>query len=373
MNIAIIDADLISRKKHRFPNLVCMKLSSYYKERGDSVVLLMEYERIYEYDRVFVSKVFTDTQVPDWVLEDVRVEYGGTGFFYDKAPDLPYEIEHHMPDYHLYDDYVNEQIQMGMKRTDFKFYLDYSIGYMTRGCFRKCSFCVNKKYDKVFKNSPLAEFYDESRPKICLLDDNFFGATHWKDMMLELNATGKPFVFKQGLDERLLTDEKCELLCKAKYDGDIIFAFDNVDDYSTIEKKLQMLRRHSQKIFKFYVLTAFDRDDKWDDRFWRKDIEDVFVRIELLMQYKCIPYIMRFEKYNASPFRGMYITIARWCNQPSFFKKKSFREFCYASAEHGTKSSVRYMNEFEAIYPDIAKRFFDMKYEDFNGIPEKEQ
>ena len=31
MNIAVIDADLIGRKRHRFPNLVCMKLSGYHK------------------------------------------------------------------------------------------------------------------------------------------------------------------------------------------------------------------------------------------------------------------------------------------------------------------------------------------------------
>lgn len=34
VNVAIIDADLIGRKNHRFPNLVCMKLSGYYKEMG---------------------------------------------------------------------------------------------------------------------------------------------------------------------------------------------------------------------------------------------------------------------------------------------------------------------------------------------------
>lgn len=39
MRISIIDADLVGRKRHRFPNLVCMKLSGYYKERGDEVVL----------------------------------------------------------------------------------------------------------------------------------------------------------------------------------------------------------------------------------------------------------------------------------------------------------------------------------------------
>ena len=37
MNVAIIDADLVGKKKHRFPNLVCMKLSGYYKEYGDTM------------------------------------------------------------------------------------------------------------------------------------------------------------------------------------------------------------------------------------------------------------------------------------------------------------------------------------------------
>lgn len=31
MNIGIIDADLLFRKNHRFPNLACMKISSFYK------------------------------------------------------------------------------------------------------------------------------------------------------------------------------------------------------------------------------------------------------------------------------------------------------------------------------------------------------
>ena len=98
MRIAIIDADLLGRKKHRFPNLVCMKLSGYHRERGDEVVLKLDYEGLDAFDRVFLSKVFTDTKVPDGVLELPNLSYGGTGFFYDKAPPLPAEVEHHMPD-----------------------------------------------------------------------------------------------------------------------------------------------------------------------------------------------------------------------------------------------------------------------------------
>ena len=180
MRIAIIDADLIGRKRHRFPNLVCMKLSGYYKEQNCDVRLKMDYSELPEYGKVFISKVFTDTPVPGEVLELPNVNYGGTGFFYDKAPALPEEIEHHMPDYHLYDDWVETQLLAGAKRAEYSYYLDYSIGFLTRGCFRKCSFCVNKNYKRVNVHSALSEFLDPSRKKICMLDDNFLGCPSWK-------------------------------------------------------------------------------------------------------------------------------------------------------------------------------------------------
>lgn len=361
MRIAIIDADLIGRNKHRFPNLACMKLSGYYKELGDEVELKMNYENLEDYDKVFISKVFTDTPVEESILKLSNVEYGGTGFYYDKAPKLPNEIEHHMPDYHLYDEWVNEKLVNGGKRLDFRYYLDYSIGFVTRGCFRQCEFCVNRNYKKVEEHSPLSEFVDESRKKICLLDDNFLGCPNWKNLLEQLQATGKPFQFKQGLDERLLTDEKCEMLFKSRYDGDYIFAFDNVADAELIERKLQLLRKYTTKIPMFYVFCGFDRDDKWDDEFWTQDIFDMFKRIKILMKYKCLPYIMRFNRYEESPHRGLYISVARWCNQPSFFKKKSLREFGIANGE--TSACNRYILDFEKEHPEITP-YLDMKFTD---------
>ena len=123
MKIAIIDADLVGNKKHRFPNLVCMKISGYHKELGNDVELKLDYDNLSNYDKVYISKVFVNTEIPgepkdktgknentvvEWYkdnefLKQPNIEYGGTGFFYDKAPNLPEEIEHHMPDYHLYD------------------------------------------------------------------------------------------------------------------------------------------------------------------------------------------------------------------------------------------------------------------------------
>lgn len=44
------------------------------------------------YDKVFVSKVFTDTVVDENWINYPNVSIGGTGFFYDKAENLQEEI-----------------------------------------------------------------------------------------------------------------------------------------------------------------------------------------------------------------------------------------------------------------------------------------
>lgn len=363
MKVGIVDADLLSRKKHRFPNLACMKISAYYKKLGHSVSLLLPYDEIENYDKVFVSKVFTDTPVPEGITELSWVECGGTGFFYDKAPPLDPEIERIMPDYHLYDEFVRNLLDSGVKRSELSYYLDYSIGFTTRGCIRGCSFCVNKNYRACLYHSPVEEFLDPDRKYICLLDDNILSCRDWKMIFEQLNATGKRFQFKQGMDERLLTDEKCEVIFNSNWIGDYIFAFDNIKDRRLIERKLQLLRKHTDKTVKFYVFCGYNHNepDSYPEGFWESDIADVFERVRILMSYGALPYIMRYKDYEQSPFRGLYVIIASWCNQPSFFKKKSFREYAHTRSDR-----TRYLEEFERQHPEIATKYFDMKWSDFN-------
>lgn len=365
MNVAIIDADLIGRAKHRFPNLSSMKISSYHKSVGDNVILKLNYENICDFDKVYISKVFTDTPFNCSYLDHPNVVYGGTGFYFDKAPNLPEEIEHCMPDYHLYDDWVTERISDGCSKTSLKEYTNYSIGYLTRGCFRKCGFCVNQKYNHVFKHSDLEEFYDSSRKKICLLDDNFLGYSGWKPELAKLISINKPFKFKQGLDERILTDEKCEMLFSAKYDGDFTFAFDDISDYRLIEQKLQMIRRYTNtSMIKFYILCGYKNTDV-------RDIVGIWARLLLLMKYQVKPFIMIYGSQNGYPidnseYRGLYKALSRWCNQPSMFKKKSFREFVEFDNTYFKSdcASYRSMIQFESKHPNIAKKYFDVKYEE---------
>lgn len=386
MKIGIVDADLIGRRAHRFPNLACEKISGYWKRQGADVVLLTDYDwhediHLNGLDHVYIAKVFTDTPVPEWLTVEKlnghpQIHIGGTGFYFDEAPPLCDEIEHQMPDYTLYDQWIEQEAAKERQRKgprfkekqflrQFSAYKDYSIGFMTRGCFRKCAFCVNQKYNRVFEHSRLEEFYDPARQKVCLLDDNFFGYPGWRDLLIQLKDLGKPFTFKQGLDERLLTEDRCKLLFSSVYDGDFTFAFDNIADYPVIEEKLRMIRRFTDtENIRFYILVGFESVGA-------DDIAGAFRRIELLMRHRCKPYVMRYRSIDGAPwedseYRGMYIQLAAWANQPGIFKKKSFREFCLLKQKQIKTGIVsapcRAMKWFEEKHPEIASRYFDMRY-----------
>ena len=161
-----------------------------------------------------------------------------------------------------------------------------------------------------------------------------------------------------------MTEKVAQRFSKVKYSGDFIFAFDHIKDREQIERGLKIWKKYVTKTTKLYVLSAYDSQDL-------TDIENVFKRIEILMSYGCLPYIMRYEEYHNSEFKDMYIQIARWCNQPSFFKKKSFREFCVANQDyHKNKNTnckcYQTMLNFQEKYPELANRYFDIKFENLS-------
>lgn len=392
--VAIIDADLADRGTPTFPNLVCEKYSSYCIQRGCTVELKLDYENLETYDIVFISKVFTKTPVPADVLTLPNVKYGGTGFYDDKAPPLPYDIEHTKPDYNLYADWVKSMLIITDEKTgkpkynkkDFQYYTDYSIGYLSRGCIRKCGFCVNRNKHSSDDHASVHEFLDESRPKICLLDDNFFACKSWRQRIEEVKATGKKFVFKQGLDIRLFTDEHIhEIMTWSKYINAFYFAFDSIANKDLIEKKLKRIYElYPNCTVKFisYVLCGYDRSDVYDADFWLQDIVDTFERIYILAKYAAYPYIMRYDKTYDNPYTGLYSVIASWCNQLRPFRKIAFATYAQRKgmskknfekygldferylAEGGKKGATwRYIDDFSADYPEVADKFFHLRPE----------
>jgi len=318
-NIGLIDNDLIYRKNHNFPNLALMKISAYLKKNNNNVELI-SFDAIgglFDYDFYIVSKVFSDTYTPEIVFNSDKIIYGGSGFFYDKAENLPDEIEHTMPDYNLYKNAYN-LITKGKDH----FFKNHSIGFMTRGCIRKCEFCINKNYSKVYKHSDLYEFLDNEKPYITLLDDNITAYKNFNEIIIQLRDTGKPFTFKQGMDFRLLNKERMELLntCKmyGKTDKNTLrtfyFAFDNYSDKEVIEKKLiiwnDIFPRTTMKVF--YVLCGFKRE-RYSD-FYEDDYFELIERIRILFRYKAKPYIMRYNLCIGHKYEYKISILSQFCN-----------------------------------------------------------
>lgn len=410
LRVGIIDADLLDHGT-RHPNLALLKISAYCKELGHNVRLVCSYDELSDngqpiifdcdYDILILSKVFKFTKIPNYIslmIKEHLVYYGGTGFFEINGPILPDEVEHHFPDYSLYEEYIEKATNGDEKQKNRNWddYLSYSIGFTTRGCIRHCGFCVNRLLNRVLVWSPVSEFLDPKRKNIYLWDDNIMAAPPriFSKVMDDLKKTNKPFQFRQGMDIRLMTPQKAQLLNEVKYHGDYIFAFDHYRMDDPKEKKeveqtirgLKVWREYCKKSTKLYVLVAYDSQDE-------KDIEGTFFRIKILMEYGCLPYIMRFEEYNSSRFKSLYIQLARWCNQPGFYKKMSFRQYCIRNEEYhqgiqnmfpkgkynkklkipkGYPQKEKYcscyqtMLDFEAEFPEIAKKYFDLRFEELN-------
>lgn len=411
MCIGLVDADLLDNGT-RHPNLVMLKLAGFFHDNNIHFELILDPEEdISRFDRIYLSRVFSFTTLPPFYHKAEGTEdfkkfvCGGTGFYANETNVIEYrkkreedmtrlekdeflngipnkrggnkkkgiDMARQMPFYHLYDAFVEQQVAKGFKREKYKDYLEYSIGFLTRGCIRHCPFCINKLESKILPYSDLNWFVDNTRdengklerPYIYLWDDNFL-ASHisvWKPLLQQLMDTGRPFQFRQGLDERMLAqsphgEEMAEMLSRSKYHGDFIFAFDNWKDRELIERALKIWKHYNpKKGTKFYLFCGFMLKEDSHDKFY-KDIWELFHRIQILMSYGCVGYVMRHEDYKKYELSNLYIQIARWCNQQAFYKKMSFWEFTYRNQsyweEHTLKISgrpaLKTFDEFMADY-----------------------
>lgn len=403
--IGLVDADLLCNGT-RHPNLALLKIAGYLFDNNVSFELITDPNAdTTKYAHIYMSRVFTFTEEPAFYRnarpsEQKKFHLGGTGYYANEksvskfrelreadmerlAKDeyLNTMICQHsgqrginmatqMPYYHLYDEYVQQQIDAGFKRDKYKDYLDYSIGFLTRKCYRHCPFCVNKLEDGVVPYSRLEWFHDRTRPHVYFWDDNFLAAPYdvWHPLLQNLIENNISFQFRQGLDERQLAEnehgeEMAEMLSHAKYHGDYIFAFDNWRDRPTIERALQIWKRHNPtKGTKFYLFCGFMQKPDGFDKFYR-DIWELFQRIRVLMQYGCVGYVMRHEDYHNSPCENFYIQVARWCNQPAFYKKMSFWEYAYRNQtyweQHAGFEIQAERKPFEEFERDFQNGYYD--------------
>ncbi len=408
--IGLVDADLLNGGT-RHPNLVLLKLAGFLYDNGVKFHLILDKdEDVSRYYAIYMSKVFSFTPDPPLYKNVIgtkmekKFRVGGTGDYAIKRDvkdfknartqdmirlesdsylntllnkrggcrEYGIDMRRQMPYYHLYDEYVDKKIAEGRKPSYFNDYKYYSIGFLTRGCVRHCPFCVNKLDNTVYRYSELEWFLDQERddkgklvrPYIYLWDDNFLASDKsiWKPMLEDLIASKRPFQFRQGLDERILAESEdgpliAEMLSKCKYHGDFIFAFDNWKDKDKIVKALKIWKHYnSKKSTKFYLFCGYLMKEGDNERLYN-DVKTLFDRIYILMQYGCFGYVMRHADYEKHKLNNIYVQIARWCNQPQFYRYMSFWEYCYRNQSFWEQKTKKMdvpnqitFNEFEQRY-----------------------
>jgi hypothetical protein len=261
MRIGMLDVD-----GHNFPNLALMKLSAWHKAQGDTVEWCIPMAR---YDRVYMAKIFDFAPDIAECIQADEIIKGGTG--YDLQNKLPDEIEMMFPDYSLYN------------------ITDTAYGFLTRGCPRNCPFCIvgRKEGLKTVQVAELSNFWNGQK-EIKLLDPNITAFKECDRLFQDLIDSKAWVDFTQGLDIRLMTDKKVNLLNQMKVKM-LHFAWDNYEfnTYDKLKRFRPLLKYDSRKL-KVYVLTNYNTT-----------IEQDLERIYKLRELDYDPYVMIYEKWKA--------------------------------------------------------------------------
>ena len=310
MKIGLIDVD-----GHNYPNLPLMKLSAWHKAKGDHVEW---YQPMFSghMDIVYMSKVFSFTPDYEYFIDADKIVKGGTGYaislvngkeVYDKSKDIPLsdEIEHIYPDYSLYPEHTK----------------DTAYGFLTRGCPRGCDFCHVKSKEGVcsYKVADLSEFW-RGQKHIVLCDPNTLACPDWKELLQQLIDSKARVNFNQGLDIRMMTEEKAEMLSRIKLDA-IHFAWDRYEDKQIIQPKFKTFREKSKvhpHNLQVYVLCG-DKERKVRS----EDLE----RIYWLRDNGYAPYVMLYDKEHI-PKGHELRKLQRWVNMRAvFWSTPKFEEY----------------------------------------------
>lgn len=286
MKILIIDID------SKIPNLALKKVERYYLDKGGEVIWNIPLAKDIV-DKVYVSCVFTKNKNKCNFWEGIA-DIGGSGYSLDI--NLPLEI-----------DVVKPRI---------------NYGFTTRGCIRKCKFCVvPKKEGGIRIEGDLLDLWDGYSRKIVVMDNNILALpTHFEAVCWQARENNIKLDFNQGLDHRLLTPEIVELMTTISH-TEYRFAFDYPSYLPTVERAINLLKQKGINRSNWYVLVGFDTTKAED-----------LMRLNYLKGMNQRAYVQRYETHYFDPF---YIGLARWVNQPHLFVGMTWQEFLdYPRPDH---------------------------------------
>ena len=159
-----------------------------------------------------------------------------------------------------------------------------------------------------------------------MLDPNTLACAEWRDCLYQLIDSKAHVNFNQGLDIRVMTEEKAEMLSQIKISA-IHFAWDRYEDKDVIQPKFLEFRKRSKinsHDLQVYVICG----DK-EKRVLPQDLE----RIYWLRDNGFAPYVMLYNKDSIPKGHGLR-KLQRWVNNRYiFWACKTFEDY----KSHGNK------------------------------------
>lgn len=286
----------------KIPNLAIMKLSAWHKAQSDDVGL-----RMTDPEKVYISVIF-EKNLPHArgiakFYPDVDLEIGGPALgSLNIIKNLPDEVEHTMPDYALYG-------------------IDFSIGFTTRGCIRKCPFCQVWRIEGALReHAPITEFHHPSHKKIILFDNNLLASSRWRETLDYIIKKKLKVNFSQGLDIRLVDEEKADLLSKVSAYISTFktpmyhFAWDFPEIEDDVRRGIKLLKDAGIKgdRLTFYVLAGFNTSHEQD-----------LYRANTLLELGVDPFVMVYNNRRDDQFIRH---LARWTTRHRY-KKCAFQDY----------------------------------------------
>lgn len=254
-------------------NTALMQISQYHKQIGDFVEW---YSPLFQYDRVYASSIFTFTdksQVPRGAIT------GGTGF--NIRSKLPKEIEECGLDYSIYPDCKTSYV------------------WFSRGCFRKCPFCVVPiKEGRLDGATP--KNLNPNATSISVMDNNFtaLGNILFFNAIEYLKKVNLPVNFQCGFDARLIATDKYKEIKKLKIYKQIRTAWDDPKEDLT-DNLSEMAEAFGKSKVMVYVLIGY----------WSTPEEDL-MRVNKIREIGLDPWVMPYNKKD--PYQKAF---ERWANR----------------------------------------------------------
>lgn len=267
-------------------NIALMKIARFHRNNGDDVAF---HNPLFDQDAavLYCSKIFQFSPDYEYAFAH-RIIKGGTG--YDIASRLPDEIDRLEPDYSIYPE------------------CDYSMQFFSRGCVRRCPFCVvREKEGRIRPVDPMRLNPDGKRIEV--LDNNFFANPLWGKAVYHLLDCNQP-VNLHGVDVRMLTEEQAEVLNRLPHHKQIHIAWDKPQ--TDIPKHIRRMLKHvpAYKVM-CYVLIGY----------WSTPEEDLY-RVEKLRELGVDPFVMAYDRANK-----YQRDFQRWCNHKAIFKSVPWADY----------------------------------------------